>query len=383
MVVRVSSVVSRLLFLLAGTLAALLVAEGILRVYNPAFARVKGDRIILVTNKQYRIRNDVIPALDPVVTFSRNSLGFRGPDPPPDFDRYLSIITVGGSTTLCLFLSDDKTWSARLAAHLDRSIDRLWINNAGLDGHSTYGHLVLLEDYVRKLAPKVVVVLAGVNDLGRSAAGEFDTENVKSPVRFKSARAFAKSLAPYSEVVSLAINLYRSATAFRHGLVHQRIDFGRQRQEDVPPNAERDYLAQVTAPDLLSRYEERLRRIVAIARTDGIAVVLVTQPALAGAGVDDETGADLARIHVAPGRTGKMWWDALEAYNGVTRRVGREERTLVIDLASKMPKSSRYFYDFLHFTNAGAEMVATILSRDLCPFLRQTFPAFAHGQPCS
>jgi len=33
----------------------------------------------------------------------------------------------------------------------------------------------------------------------------------------------------------------------------------------------------------------------------------------------------------------------------------------LIDLAHKMPKSSAYFYDFIHFTEEGAEMVAEIM----------------------
>ena len=52
---------------------------------------------------------------------------------------------------------------------LSRDFTRVWINNAGLDGATTYRHLILLEDYVVKLQPKVVLFLVGINDVG---AGE-------------------------------------------------------------------------------------------------------------------------------------------------------------------------------------------------------------------
>lgn len=42
----------------------------------------------------------------------------------------------------------------------------LWINNAGLDGQSTFGHIFLMKDYIKKLKPKVVLFLVGSNDRG-------------------------------------------------------------------------------------------------------------------------------------------------------------------------------------------------------------------------
>ena len=87
----------------------------------------------------------------------------------------------------------------------------------------------------------------------------------------------------------------------------------------------------------------------------------------------------MGRIRVGPGHSGKMWWDALERYNDVTRRLGQEYKVEVVDLARSLPKTSRYFYDFIHFTNEGAEAVANILVREMCPALKQKFPAYATG----
>ncbi len=53
----------------------------------------------------------------------------------------------------------------------------------------------------------------------------------------------------------------------------------------------------------------------------------------------------------------------LELYNDVLRN--DSSRITVIDLARKMPKNSRYYYDFIHFTNEGAEKVAEILAEEL------------------
>ena len=43
-------------------------------------------------------------------------------------------------------------------------------------------------------------------------------------------------------------------------------------------------------------------------------------------------------------------------------------------MAEELPKSSRLFYDFYHFTNQGAEEVATIVFRHLESYLRRIYP---------
>jgi hypothetical protein len=79
---------------------------------------------------------------------------------------------------------------------------------------------------------------------------------------------------------------------------------------------------------------------------------------------------------------GKGAWELLEKYNDVTRDLGRRHGVLVIDVARRMPKSSRLFYDFLHFTNEGAAEVARITAAELCPFLARAYPDQA-GAPCA
>jgi len=82
---RARTALLNLITLFLGSLIALLLLEALLRLHNPFQARIKGNRIVLLTNTQYHIRNDIIPSLDTVITFTRNSLGFRGPDPPANF----------------------------------------------------------------------------------------------------------------------------------------------------------------------------------------------------------------------------------------------------------------------------------------------------------
>ena len=101
--------------------------------------------------------------------------------------------------------------------------------------------------------------------------------------------------------------------------------------------------------------------------------VLMTQPALFGPGIDPETGVDLSRVAVGDHRGG-LQWQILELYNDVTRQVARDKRVTLIDLAHDMPHDSRFYYDYYHFTNAGAAQVAQIVSEPLQQALRMQFP---------
>ena len=377
---RSRAFLNKVLLTLFGVVAAILILEVLLRFYNPLQARIKGNRIVLTTNKTYHIKNDLIKGLDPEIIVTKNSLGFRGPAPPADPDNYLTIVAIGGSTTQCFFLSDEQTWTAKLGKNLERSLDLVWINNAGLDGHSTRGHLVLLKDFILPLHPKVALFLVGANDVASDSIGEWNAENVKSGLLFNSPKAFIKSLSAYSEVAALLLNGYRSYTAYKAGLTHRHVDLTRQEYLDVPEEEQKNYFQEKANEAYLKSYYDRLTEIAELCRRAGIEPVFVTQPLLVGRGKDDLTGVDLARIATGPDRMGKMYWEVIEAYNDVTRRVGKDSSTLVIDLAREMPKSSRYFYDFIHYTPEGAQVVADIMDASLCPTLHAKFPSHATKQ---
>ncbi len=125
-----------------------------LRIHNPFPFRVRGDHIILPAHQKYTISHTGAIKLDPVTHVTKNSLGFRGPEPPRDWSERLTILTIGGSTTECLFLSDGKTWTDQLTRRFMAVRPDAWINNAGFEGHSTFGHLVLLREFVRVDAPE-------------------------------------------------------------------------------------------------------------------------------------------------------------------------------------------------------------------------------------
>lgn len=159
----------RLLALVAifsGLVFAITLVEVTLRVFDPIPTRVRGGRIVLPANITYEAPA-VLYSDRKTIFHSKNSLGFRGPEPPSDWDDYATIIAVGGSTTECLLLNDSEDWPSVLHSQVKRRFPHVWVNNAGLDGHSTFGHQMLIQDILSKLRPNVIIFLIGVNDVCR------------------------------------------------------------------------------------------------------------------------------------------------------------------------------------------------------------------------
>jgi hypothetical protein len=370
-----------LLLILLSLTAALALMEMTLRFYNPLGFRIKGDKIVLPVNKNEIRPHPQAKKLDPLVTVHRNSLGFRGAEPPPDLSRQLSLITVGGSTTECRELADDRTWTFLLGDKLARDFQPLWINNAGLSGHSTFGHTVLMQDYIIRIKPRVVVFLIGMNEMGREDAIGVD-RNLEKGLTLKSFRSlerFLAALADRSEAAAALLNLKRYFfPKVERAITYNEVDLKALPTLEMSAEA-RASMQKLHEDRYLGPYQARLANLVRLAQEHHLTPVLMTQPALFGRATDELTGVDLGKIKATTTMNGEVAWEILELYNDVTRQVGQAAGVLVIDAARELPKSSRYYYDLAHYTNAGAGKLAEITYAGLKPFLAQNYPEYRAG----
>jgi lysophospholipase L1-like esterase len=336
----------------------LLLLEIALRIYDPLPFRVRGNRLVLPRRQSYTFHVGPSTKLDAVVHHTKNSLGFRGPELPRDWARRFTVFTVGGSTTECLFLSDGRTWTDQLARRLADVRADAWVNNAGLDGQSTFGHLVLMRDVIGPMHPNIVLFLVGVNDVARDRANSYDSAlSVEAPSEWRRALAFG---AEHVELLALAQNLARARQAREAGFGHSEVVLNKERRLAMDD----DVIARVLERHrvtFVEGYVSRLRQLVAVTRADGIQPVLITQPALYGEAVDPTTGVDLRFVQSSGGANGLLDWRLLDFYNDGTRQVGRDTHVPVVDLARELPKDSRYFYDYIHYSNAGAERVGDLV----------------------
>jgi hypothetical protein len=354
---------SKLKAILFGIFFGLLLCEVILRIYNPFPFAIKKGKLILPANQSKVYKNKWINKLDKEIHYSRNSLGFRGPELPTDTSGIISMITIGGSTTECKFLSDSCTWSSQLYTLLHNDNNKIWLNNAGMDGHSTFGHTLLLKEYVIRLKPRFALFMTGVNDVELDKADEFDLMTEKK-INTRSLKLFLKSLLNHTELGRTIFSFYQVQVAYKKGLIHREIKLDELVENPLTDSAITMVLKK--QDHYLASYKQRMDSLIKRCLQNGIRPVLITQPSLFGNYIDSITGIAVGNKWFNRDGNGEnciLAEKKLELYNDVLRSYSSV--ATVIDLSKLMPKKSIYYYDFIHFTNLGAEKVAAILYLEL------------------
>lgn len=333
--------------------------EFTLHIYNPFSSRVKNGDIVLPKNTKYELELPAYPGLDLKIIHSKNSLGLRGPEPKASDS--IKIICMGGSTTECFYLNDGKDWPNLLREKLSSNSKNIWLNNAGMDGQSSFGNLQMLKQYIVQLKPNYIVLMCGLNDMGLEAPSQFD-EN----------KSLFSQIYNFLEIPSTITNILRAGKAKKVGLNHQFI-------QDIS-KAEKLHLEDSTVYRILeneqkylSAYQSRIKAFAEICKANNIKLIFVGQSILFSDEKDLYSNVYLGDIKTGE-INGKTRAFILKMYNKVTHDFAEKMDLPFINLAARLPKDSRFFYDGYHFTNDGSEISAGILydeiiSKNLIPEL--------------
>jgi lysophospholipase L1-like esterase len=278
----------------------------------------------------------------------------------------LRIAVVGGSTVECAALQPGKRWPAVLEALLQDALParRVTVLNLGVSAQDTRAHLATACQHVTALDVDVCVFMIGTNDLGLATA---TGPPMLSPDDFL----------PPPRLSRLWKDLWRSTQIGRHAL--------RVRRSPVPTRSEPYYEGQarfqaslplrteelrVTAEGL-AHYARNVVSLAGICRAHRIAVLFTTQPSMFPEAPSAEELAAFWGCH-----TGDR---ALTAANFVAMLTALNEHLLAtcsrhgvpcVDLAREVPKGLGWFYDQVHFNEAGARRVAQALVEPVRALLR-------------
>ena len=330
---------------LIGCTIAFALCELILRSYNPFQSRIRGQEIILKSHLKKTIQiQPSIKGLSETIHYSTNELGFRGPAKPSQWDASKTIITVGGSTTECSLLDDDSTWPQQLYKLMQAKQSNVWINNAGIDGCSTFGHLILMRDYIVKLKPNYVVFMVGINDLAKQDFAQEDGFLLNRK------ESFFRSFIKRSEFITTLSNVYEALKSHKASVAHGSSPYDYQKNDfnlmDSIARANNDIKLQTW----LKAYQQRLEALIQICKRNHIQAVFITQ----------------AKFDAANAYS----WQVMQAYNETLKTTCNQYQIPCIDLANQLPKKPEYFYDQIHFSNAGARQVAAILYPQLSQIIK-------------
>jgi len=297
-----------------------------------------------------------LPGVTPGGILSTNMWGFRGEDPPEQWDEFLTIVTVGGSTTANYYLDDALTWSSIIQSRLREVHPMTWVGNGGIPRHSADTHSLFVREVLSQIKPDVALFLVGVNDMGpflRGSAGIVE----RLPDSGIRQDLFARSM-----ILQL---MYKLKKIYVDGapVVTRSVDPTFQEislleEEGILPDDLHDLLED---PEF---YQRRIRLVIQECRSLGIIPVFMTQPILYED--NDHWRGIKEGSHWLGGTESPMsaatFSLMLDVLNKDLIDVCTLEGIAVLDLASEIPHNRDYFYDSMHMTEAGAELVGEIAS---------------------
>ncbi len=323
------------------------------QVFNPRFG--------LRPYSSTELRVD-LPGITPGGTLSTNMWGFRGEDPPENWEEWLTIVTIGGSTTANYYLDDALTWSSVVQRQLRLVSPRVWVGNAGIPRHSSETHLLLLKEVVSEIGPDVVVFLVGVNDMGPflRPGGEAERMPDAGPREWLFARSGLLQLVYKMKKVHID-GAFVVSTAVDPEFTLEPMT---EDEAELPD----DLHLMLEDPDF---YRRRIGLLIEECRSQGVVPVFLTQPILyedtpEWRGIREASAVYLGgEIPISAATFARM----LNTLNGDLLEVCRYRGVAVFDLAAHVPHDSAYFYDAMHMTEAGADLSG----RAVAGFLEEYF----------
>jgi len=278
---------------------------------------------------------------------SHNKWGLRGDEPPQNWSSACTVLAVGGSTTECYYLDDQNTWPYLLQENLKATIPDLWVGNAGLDGHSTRGHRIFMQDVVAKIHPKVILFLVGINDLALCLRGKDDVYDRPGNWRWKLFNRFRISQMLYNGYLIL----------FRHVAVPGKVNRFYLPQTLTNPKPLPQDLRNLIP--LLPEYEANIHQLIAMSRAMGSIPIFLTQPML----FEDTPywRSKVGRLYWVQNESGELsaatFAKLLNIYNQKLLEICKQDHVECFDLAAVIPHDVKYFDDAVHFNIAGAALV--------------------------
>ena len=300
----------------------------------------------------------------PTVTYTRDKNGLRGSCKD---NKDINILTIGGSTTDQRYISDGKTYQDLLQVQLSQKFgEQICISNAGVDGHTTFGHLESFKIWfplIEGLKPKYFLFYVGIND------ASFRSEPNVGSDRFE--RDGESTIRGAVRQKSAIYDLLRSLRNILYEMRHQSAYAGHSKR----PPSESDYTSVIKTKFVEAQiakntdaFEKRFLELIVKAGSYGAKPICVSQPHLFTKVVDGiNKGVDKVFEYAGVTYNGIDYDASISTLNRSMMRLCLENDGYFIDIASKKFEDGD-FYDSVHLTQSGAKRLGNYMYEE---FVRQ------------
>jgi lysophospholipase L1-like esterase len=314
--------------------------------------------------------------------FRTNSLGLRSDEPPAD--RKQTIYVFGGSTAIDMYLDQNHAWVHQLQTKLNAAPGepKTWVGNLARFSLQSVDNQLIFKYLMPGLPkPDLFLNLVGVNDLQFALKSSYLPEMTLA-THMSWTFAEMPATGPFWEKLALVRFYQRIADWWqksRLGPTQVYIGDGniawKRCRREAPADHIVDQLPDLTAA--LAQYRKNLNELVDQGNAYGATTIFLTQPTIWS---DHMAPAEVDRL-LAGGIGPNGDWckehryyspralaDGMARFNRVLLDVCSARHLFCIDVAAKMPKKAEYFQDDMHFTDAGADFISSIVARGILEF---------------
>lgn len=300
-----------------------------------------------------------------------NRWGFRGDNlEVAKADDVCRIFVMGGSTVYCGTVPYEQTHCRLLEKRLQEAYPkyRIQVQNLGADWHATEHDTIKLLFLAQDFSPDLVITFHGINDLVRSLSPEPFGEGDYWP-DYRHYYGATAHLIVRNHNISNSMAFSYWCSDLRFDQLHVTGPYGQGLGGVQTFFVPKTRPVEIAEWQSLPVFERNLRDFVAIARSKKMHVLLATQPSLYR---DDLTPAEqqLLMFPLTHYRDGKRpslhsFVEGMRIFNDSTRRLAKELGVEVVDLEHRMPKTTDYLYDDVHYTPAGNELIGNAFADHL------------------
>ena len=294
----------------------------------------------------------------PSVTYTRDKYGLRGSCSNP---KDIKILTVGGSTTDQRYIPDGKSYQDILQFLLTKNTGRkICVANAGVDGHSTFGHLESFRTWfplIEGLRPDYILFYVGVNDASfRKGPNQGqDNDSLNLPTWRNTLRRHSVFYDGLRNLKAILVRGRAPAYAGRTGLlfkddIYQAFDSSEGIDRLVMENTK--------------NFEQRFKKLITRTQSYGAIPICVSQPHLMTKEINGvKRGIEQAFEHEGQFFNGLDYDKSIRSINTSMQKLCIEADGFYIDAARKLFRQED-FYDVAHMRTTGAKQLGEYLFQE-------------------
>ncbi len=315
-------------------------------------------------NSTYKFSvKDLYPWDEDYVIYRRDKYGFRSKyESVEDID----ILTIGGSTVDQIYISEGYTFQDVMQREFQNNGKSIDIVNAGIDGHSTVGHIIFFDYWfgqIPNFRPKYILVYVGGNDF----YNVIFSERIKNFKNFRMQGSEGqKGVINYIRLNSISYHFIRTIIGFCitknnfHGYVS--FDFQDWTDELVLENPE------VLLKIGLQQYQERLFELSNKIINFGSKPIFVSHSARRSYDFVDGTLLGMKNFAAFDGHNinGTDYFKIMEIMHGITEKVAKDVDAIYLNLFEELSFDlNEDFYDPIHTTPKGSEKIGKYIFEQL------------------